>query len=58
MSGGNRPGRRRSESPPWNDPVIGSAFQAALESERQELEDEMSDFKAYPVLSIAFVYNF
>lgn len=33
-------------------------FQASLESERQELEDDMSDFKAYPVISISFVYNF
>ena len=42
----------------WNDPVIGPAFQAALESEREELEDDMNDFKAYPVISLAFVYNF
>ena len=42
----------------WNDPLIGGAFQAAIESERQELEDEMSDFKAYPVISLAVVYNF
>jgi hypothetical protein len=33
-------------------------FQAALELERQELEDEMSDFKAWPVLSVGFVYKF
>ena len=37
-----------------NDPV----FQAALENERLELEDDMSDFKAYPVVSLSFVYNF
>lgn len=30
----------------------------ALESERAELEDDMSDFKAWPVVSLAFVYNF
>ena len=30
----------------------------ALEAERLELEDEMSDFKAWPVVSLAFVYNF
>jgi hypothetical protein len=33
-------------------------FQAALELERQELEDEMNDFKAWPVLSLGFVYKF
>ena len=33
-------------------------FQAALEAERQDLEDEMSDFKAWPVLSLGFVYRF
>lgn len=41
-----------------NDPLIGAAFAAALEAERRELEDDMSTFKAYPVLSLAFVYNF
>ena len=34
------------------------AFQAALEAERLELEDDMSDYKAWPVISIGFVYNF
>lgn len=33
-------------------------FQAALESERRQLEDEMSDFKAWPVVSIGVVYRF
>ena len=33
-------------------------FQAALEAERLELEDEMSDFKAWPVVSVGFVYKF
>jgi len=33
-------------------------FAASLEAERQELEDDMSDYKAYPVVSLAFVYNF
>ena len=33
-------------------------FLASLETEREELEDEMSDFKAYPVVSLSFVYNF
>lgn len=37
-----------------NDP----SFQAALETERLELEDEVSDFKAWPVLSLGFVYSF
>lgn len=37
-----------------NDP----AFMASLENERQQLEDDMSDFKAYPVVSLSFVYNF
>ena len=36
------------------DPV----FDAALELERQELEDEMSNLKAWPVISLSFVYNF
>jgi hypothetical protein len=30
----------------------------ALEAERRDLEDEMSDLKAWPVVSLAFVYNF
>jgi len=30
----------------------------ALLVEQAELEDEMSDFKAWPVLSLSFVYNF
>jgi hypothetical protein len=34
------------------------AFMASLENERLQLEDEMSDFKAYPVVSLSFVYNF
>jgi len=33
-------------------------FLAELESERQELEDEMSSYKAWPVISLGFVYNF
>jgi hypothetical protein len=36
------------------DPV----FEASLEAERLELEDAMNDFKAYPVVSLSFVYNF
>jgi hypothetical protein len=30
----------------------------ALEVERLELEDEVSDYKAWPVISLSFVYNF
>ncbi len=33
-------------------------FEAALELERRALEDDLSDYKAYPVVSLAFVYNF
>jgi len=33
-------------------------FQANLEAERQELFDEVKDFKAWPVLSLGFVFNF
>ena len=33
-------------------------FQAALEAERQEIEDDLSEFKAWPVLQLGFVYNF
>jgi hypothetical protein len=34
------------------------AFQAALEAERLQLEDDVNDYKAWPVLSLGFVYNF
>lgn len=33
-------------------------FQASLEAERLELEDEMSDFKAWPVVALGFFYRF
>ena len=33
-------------------------FEDALEAERQSLEDDMSDFKAWPVISLGFVYKF
>jgi len=33
-------------------------FMASLENERLALEDDVSDFKAYPVISLSFVYNF
>ena len=34
------------------------SFQTALEAERLELQDDISDYKAWPVVSLAFVYNF
>ncbi len=37
-----------------NDP----GFQSAHEAERQQLEDDISDYKAWPVISLGFVYNF
>lgn len=37
-----------------NDPT----FLAALETERLELEDEVKNYKAWPVISLGFVYNF
>ena len=37
-----------------NDPQ----FQSALEAERQELQDEVKDYKAWPVATLGFVYNF
>ncbi len=37
-----------------NDPT----FTAALEAERQELESEMEDYKAWPVVSLGFNYQF
>ena len=33
-------------------------FQQSLENERLQIEDEMSDYKAWPVLSLGFVFNF
>ena len=39
-------------------PAASQALQDALLTERQELEDEMTDFKAWPVVSVAFIYNF
>jgi len=39
-------------------PAIQTFLATELENERRELEDEMSDFKAWPVLSLGFVYNF
>ncbi len=39
-------------------PAVQTELAIELENERLELEDEMSDFKAWPVLSLGFVYNF
>ncbi len=33
-------------------------FQASLEAERQELEDELNDFKAWPAITLGFFYRF
>lgn len=42
------------------DGILGTdpTFQAALEAERRELVDEVSDYKAWPVISLGFNYNF
>ena len=42
------------------DGILGSdpLFLAELEQERQELEAEMEDYKAWPVVSIGFTYEF
>lgn len=37
---------------------VQDALGPALELERLELENEVSDYKAWPVLSLGFVYNF
>lgn len=34
------------------------AFQSALETERLEIQSDVDNYKAWPVLSLAFVYNF
>ena len=36
----------------------GDIFRSQLEVERQQLEDEVEDFKAYPVVSLGFNFNF
>lgn len=33
-------------------------FETSLEAERAELENELSDYKAWPVVSLGFVFNF
>ncbi len=37
-----------------NDPT----FLASVEAERQQLQDDVGSFKAWPVLSLGFVFNF
>jgi hypothetical protein len=39
-------------------PSTQAALDSAFVEEKAELEDEMSDYKAWPVLSLSFVYNF
>ncbi len=39
-------------------PNVQDLLIPALEVERLELEDEISDYKAWPVVSLSFVYNF
>jgi hypothetical protein len=39
-------------------PDVQALLEPALELERLELEDEISDYKAWPVVSLSFVYNF
>ena len=48
------------EATNWQNlsPIEQAILGPALDNERDELEDEMSDFKAWPVLSLTFVYNF
>ena len=48
------------EATNWNNlsPAEQALLGPALEAERQDLEDEISDYKAWPVVSLAFVYNF
>jgi hypothetical protein len=39
-------------------PDVQRILELALEAERRALEDEISDYKAWPVVSLSFVYNF
>lgn len=43
-----------ADGPLADNPV----FQTSLEQERQQIEDEVSDYKAWPVISLGFVFNF
>ena len=48
------------EATNWSNlsPAEQALLGPALEAERLDLEDDMSDLKAWPVVSLAFVYNF
>ena len=39
-------------------PEVQALLGPALEAERLEIEDEAHDYKAWPVVSLSFVYNF
>jgi hypothetical protein len=41
-----------------NDPALEDAFAEDLARERDNLEDELSDVKYYPVVSLGFAYRF
>lgn len=41
-----------------NDPALEAAFAEDLERERANLEDELSDAKYFPVVSLGFAYRF
>jgi len=40
------------------DPQVDAAFSAELERERQALEDAVSSYRVYPVLSLGLAYRF
>ncbi len=48
------------EAANWDNLSAGeqALLAPAIAAERAELEDDMSDLKAWPVVSLAFVYNF
>jgi hypothetical protein len=39
-------------------PVVGSLLEDAIEQEEDDIEDDLSDFKIYPVLTIGISYHF
>ena len=39
-------------------PAEQAAIDSALDVERAQIEDDISDYKAWPVISLGFVYNF
>ena len=48
------------EATSWDElpPIVQDFVGPAIEAERRELEDDLSAFKAWPVVSLSFVYNF